>query len=384
MKTLHLIAPFHTVLTPEFDHCAFTAKARRFSTMMKTLGSKYHVIEYANAGSESEADEKVVMLSKDECQSFYRRGKKDLLDQSATIDGPGHRLFSTRLETALRKRLEGASNKEHFVLHMWGNAHQQLAQEIKNYCHVEVGVGHTAAPFGAFRIYESQAWRNHQWGKHEDIAEKIHGTNRYYSWIIPIAYDLGEWPVTIKPETGEKPYFLFLGRIMADKGVYILAHVIRAWFEKHPQDPRLFVFAGRGDFEGVRNECGDWKDRVRYLGPITGEVRRKLIANAEATLAPTKYAEPFGSSAVEGLLCGTPALASDWGAYTETVEHEVNGYRCSLLADWLHALEYARDLDRAAIARDARKRYAMTTLAPCYDRVFERLAEFIGGKGWYA
>jgi glycosyltransferase involved in cell wall biosynthesis len=378
MRTLHLIAPFHTALTREFDHCAFTAKARRFSTMMRTLGSgKYNIIEYANEGSESEADEKVTMLSREECKRLYRRGEKELLDQSAVIDGPGHKLFSERLEVALKKRL---SNREHFILHMWGNAHQQLARENQGSCHVEIGVGHSCAPFDAFRIFESEAWRNHQWGKHEDIAEKIHGTNRYYSWVIPIAYDLSEWPVTLKSE----PYFLFLGRMTGDKGVYILAHVVRAWFEKHPESQYRFVFTGRGDFEGVRNECGQFKDRVRYLGPVEGELRRDLVANAEAMLAPTKFVEPFGSSAVEGLLCGTPALTSNWGAYAETIQHGVNGYRCSLLSDWIFALEHARDLDRRAIATAARERYSMAALAPRYDRVFDRLAEFIGGKGWYA
>lgn len=382
-KTLHLIAPFHTVLTKEFDHCAFTAKARRFSTMMKTLGSKYHIVEYANEGSESEADEKVVMLSKNECQQFYPRGKKDLLDQSATIDGPGHKLFSQRLELELKKRLQGVSSKEHFVLHMWGNAHQQFARENQGFCHVEVGVGHSSAPFDAFRIYESQAWRNHQWGKYEDIAEKIHGTNRYYSWVIPIAYDLHEWPVTPKVET-ERPYFLFLGRLTPDKGLYIILATMRAWFKKYPQDPHLFVFAGRGDFEALRKECGPaLLEHVRYVGSVEGDLRRDLLANAEATLAPTKFAEPFGSSAVEGLLCGTPALTSDWGAYTETVQHGVNGYRCSLLADWLFALEHAKTLNRLAIATAARERYSMAVLAPNYNRVFARLAEFIGGPGWY-
>jgi hypothetical protein len=53
------------------------------------------------------------------------------------------------------------------------------------------------------------------------------------------------------------------------------------------------------------------------------------------------------------------------------------------LADWLFALENARNLDRQAIATAARERYAMAALAPKYDRAFERLAEFIGGNGWY-
>jgi glycosyltransferase involved in cell wall biosynthesis len=174
-----------------------------------------------------------------------------------------------------------------------------------------------------------------------------------------------------------------MGRLTPDKGVYIIAHVMRAWFEKYPEDKHLFVFAGRGDFDGVRKECSAYADKMRYVGPVDGDLRRDLIANAEATLAPTKFAEPFGSSAVEGLLCGTPALTSDWGAYTETVQHGVNGYRCSLLADWLFALENARNLDRQAIATAARERYAMAALAPKYDRAFERLAEFIGGNGWY-
>jgi glycosyltransferase involved in cell wall biosynthesis len=46
---------------------------------------------------------------------------------------------------------------------------------------------------------------------------------------------------------------------------------------------------------------------------------------------PRCYIEPFGGSGVEVLLCGTPLIAVDYGAFTETIIDGVNGFRCHTL-----------------------------------------------------
>jgi hypothetical protein len=53
----HVVAPFHTIPDPEeFSHCAFTQKSLKLVRMLKMAG--YEVVEYANEGSQSNADEK--------------------------------------------------------------------------------------------------------------------------------------------------------------------------------------------------------------------------------------------------------------------------------------------------------------------------------------
>lgn len=135
--------------------------------------------------------------------------------------------------------------------------------------------------------------------------------------------------------------------------------------------------------------------RYEFLGSLTGMQRAPIVGSAVATLMPTGFVEPFGGSGVEGLLTGTPLLASDWGAFTETVQYGVNGWRCKTLGDWLAAikecLERARacpqDLtgtlkNREEIAQAARARYSLEACADKYDRAFRQLAA-LAGKGWY-
>jgi len=66
---LHLVGIFHTQHTIAYSHCAFTGKALRFPKMMR--GQGYYVVEYSNEGSESSANEHVIMLSATEFETLY-------------------------------------------------------------------------------------------------------------------------------------------------------------------------------------------------------------------------------------------------------------------------------------------------------------------------
>ena len=97
---------------------------------------------------------------------------------------------------------------------------------------------------------------------------------------------------------------------------------------------------------------------------------------------PTLFIEPFGGSGVEGMLCGTPLLASDYGAFTETVIPDVTGYRCKTLWDWLDAIENVSKLDRKEIARIARSRYSLEACGKMYDKAFTQMHQ-LHAEGWY-
>jgi len=103
--TLHLIGIFHTKHQDAFSHCAFTGKALRFPKMMQMYD--YEVIEYSNEGSESTANEKVVMLTSEEYEAFYQKRKDtDFYGNDAVIGSDGHKLFEAKLIPALRQRLK--------------------------------------------------------------------------------------------------------------------------------------------------------------------------------------------------------------------------------------------------------------------------------------
>ena len=89
----------------------------------------------------------------------------------------------------------------------------------------------------------------------------------------------------------------------------------------------------------------------------------------------------FGSVAVEAQLCGTPVICTPMGAFTETVEHGITGFRCHTLGEFMAATEAVKKLDRAAIRKRAIEKYSTQAIAPQYEAYFRRIALLNGGRG---
>ncbi len=156
---------------------------------------------------------------------------------------------------------------------------------------------------------------------------------------------------------------LYFGHMRDAKG----QDVVKAVAEERP-DLR-FVLWGRGD-------PSRWVGgNVEYMPPVIGTERAAVLANAIAVMMPSRFVEPFGGSGVEAQLVGTPLLASSWGAFTETVEHGVSGFRCQTRADWLAAIDAAPRLNRKRIAQRARSLYSLEAIGPQYARVFDQVVE---------
>lgn len=356
--TLHLVGIFHTKHTASYSHCAFTGKALRFSKMMRMYG--YRVIEYANAGSESLADEKVEMLTHDEFENMLgNRDKKSFHGDNATVGAPHHRLFEERLVPAMTQRVKPRD----IICHPFGHAHSRLLQDFPNNSHVETGIGYPTLVDGTIKIFESYAWRHYHAGK--DGRQGAH-----YEFVIPNYFDIEDWQPSFKPGK----YYAFLGRIDACKGLDTL-HEIAKFLPNIDKEAKI-VLCGQGDHTRWAHP------NIIYRGPIAGRERSEFMRNAICSLMPTNFIEPFGGSGVEGLLCGTPLIATDYGAFTETVQHGINGFRCKTLADWMQALKKVHDLDRVAIAQAARRTYSLEACGAMYDEAFQKIYQLYD-KGWY-
>jgi glycosyltransferase involved in cell wall biosynthesis len=68
------------------------------------------------------------------------------------------------------------------------------------------------------------------------------------------------------------------------------------------------------------------KRHVTYLGKIGLDVKRPLLRDARALLAPIEWAEPFGLIMIEAMLSGCPVVAYPNGSVPELVEEGVTGY----------------------------------------------------------
>jgi glycosyltransferase involved in cell wall biosynthesis len=349
--------------------------------MMQPLG--YHCIEYHNGESESAAAEKVQMLTKDELYAMTGRHDKTAFHgNTAVLGSPQWTEFDKRLKAALPRYIKDGD----IVCHPFGRAHQDLVKMFPQAHHVETGIGYPDMDFGAFRIFESYAWMHYHYGKtlHFDHNGRLcFGSDQLpvqgcggkeYNWIVPNYFDLDDWDY--QPNQGK--YLLYYGRICSEKGLDVIKAIAEAIDEE-------ILVAGQGSLE-------QWKHpRLKYIGPVTGKARSALVGNAKALLMPTRYIEPFGGAGVEGQLCGTPLIASNFGCFAETIEHGVSGYRCNTLGDYLDAIKLVSGgkISRFKTADRARKMYSMEACAKRFDAIFEQIADLRRpgndplGNGWY-
>ena len=163
---------------------------------------------------------------------------------------------------------------------------------------------------------------------------------------------------------GDGGYFMFIGRLIERKGPHIASMVAEHLGER-------LVVAG----VGTPPAYGE------YVGPV-GVERADLFRGATAIFAPTLYIEPYGTVVPEALMCGTPAITTDFGSFTELIEDGVNGYKCHTLGEFIEAAKVVSMLDRRRIAQDAKDRFGLVPSAVKYEKYFHRLST-LWDKGWY-
>lgn len=359
---LHLLSIPHTVTRKDFSHCAFTGKVQRFGPMLRAEG--FHVIHYGVEGAVSGASEDVELLSTEEHLallgvSAYHTSEARFVGADARADSPVYQQFNYYLRDALRERLQ----PKDVVCLPFGFAHDAAWRDLElitsgQVTVVETGIGYPE-PFSLHRIYESQAWRHWMMGKEGRGGQDWDTVRR--EWVIPNYYDVNDWELG----PGHSNRVVYFGRITDVKGCGLIPRLA-------VERPDLeFVLCGQGDPAPYLTA-----PNIHYVPPVHGDERAALLGNARASLHPSRFVEPFCGAAVEAMLCGTPAVTSNFGAFTETVLDGVTGRRCAFATqDWSRALDEVAVLSRPRIRELAVSRYSMKAIGPQYAQVFNQIRD---------
>ena len=113
------------------------------------------------------------------------------------------------------------------------------------------------------------------------------------------------------------PLLAYTGRVEWEKGLQTLITAMPSLRQRHP-GIRLLV-AGRGSYlEDVQRQAAqqDLNGCVRFLGWVSEEDLRAIVAAADLAVAPSLY-EPFGLVALEAAAMGTPLVVSRAGGLAE-------------------------------------------------------------------
>ncbi len=333
----------HTMPTRDFDWCAYTAKVRKFADMLTTLGH-----------------DPIVYASSDEQRARWFPG--ETWDNTFTdwdVGSPVWQEWNASVITTMRELVRDHTD---IVALIGGWCQHPIADAFPNNMTVEWGIGYKGVLEKSHKVYESWAHLHYMHG------QRWRDDGVFFDTVIPNSFNPDE--LTFSDEQGE--YLLYLGRITQRKGIQIVADVARA---------TGLPLRMAGQLDG-RLDQWDWSGiDMQHLGVVLGDDKAKLLAGARCLLAPTLYLEPFGGVAVEAMMSGTPAITTDFGAFTETVT-PATGFRCSTLADFVRAVDEVDYISRHRCMRLTRERYSTSVVAKQYDAYFARLAT-LWGDGWY-
>lgn len=122
------------------------------------------------------------------------------------------------------------------------------------------------------------------------------------------------------PEVERSREIAFLGRLVSDKGVDLLLRALRL-LKDGGLAPRLSVIGSGPEEENLRalaRELGV-EAQVDFTGPRRGEELARTL-NAHRLLAvPSRWAEPFGVVALEGIACGCGVVGSREGGLADAI-----------------------------------------------------------------
>jgi glycosyltransferase involved in cell wall biosynthesis len=346
----HVISLPHTQTTLDFTACAFTEKVRKFCIMMKNMG--HHVTLYSGDQNEAPCDEHVQChTEKDRLEAV---GSGHYTMASFDASKPHWVRFNNNAIRKLRERLEPRD----FICVIGGYSHKSIADAFPAHMTVEFGIGYPGT-FAKYRVFESYAWMHAIYGAEARLASAADG--KFFDAVIPAYIEKELFPFIEQPEN----YYLFMGRLTERKGYQIAADVC-----KHMGAELLIAGQGTPPSYGT------------YVGVVGAQRRAELFGHATASFAPTIYVEPFGTVVIESQMCGTPAITTDWGAFTETVVNGLSGYRCRTMKEFIEAAENAKSMDRKKIREYAESRYSLEVIQLQYDAYFKKLLT-LWEDGWY-
>lgn len=115
----------------------------------------------------------------------------------------------------------------------------------------------------------------------------------------------------VRSEPGS--YFLFAGRLGAEKGLDVL---LRAW---RGLDMPLHI-AGAGELEPAVVEAARNNPSIRFLGWIDADEMSRQLLGARALVVPSSWYEAFPINILEAMAVGLPTVASRLGSLAEIID----------------------------------------------------------------
>jgi glycosyltransferase involved in cell wall biosynthesis len=172
---------------------------------------------------------------------------------------------------------------------------------------------------------------------------------------------------------------VFLGRLVSDKGVDLLLLAL-ASLRDRGLIGQLTIIGSGPEEPLLRDLVGQLAlgEQVQFAGPQGGEALVQLLNRHRIMVVPSRWEEPFGIVALEGIACGCVIVGSSGGGLPEAIGPcgvtFPNGDHAALAEGLRRLLDSEQEIGRLRNAARAHlRKFTARAVADAYLAVFHRL-----------
>lgn len=171
-------------------------------------------------------------------------------------------------------------------------------------------------------------------------------------------------------------YLLFFGRIHPEKGTSESIEIAK-------QSGRKLIISGIiQDQEYFDHKVKPYINNadVVFVGNSAPKERDELLGGAYALLHPIHFAEPFGMSVAEAMMCGTPVIAFNAGSMPELIQNEKTGFLVNTVSEAVDAVNGIQDISRSFCRDWSHAAFSKEVMIKGYLDVYNRILDKENGS----
>lgn len=178
------------------------------------------------------------------------------------------------------------------------------------------------------------------------------------------------------PPGRRRQYALALGRVCPEKGLHDAVEAARLAGVPLGIGGQVFPYPAHQAY--FRDLLAPRLDRARrFLGPVAGRRKRRLIGSARCLVVPSLVPETSSLVAMEALAAGTPVVARRVGALPDLIDHGRTGFLVEDVPQMAAAIRACEGLDPEDCRAAARSRFSAARMIEDYVQLFNTLS---GGR----
>lgn len=123
-----------------------------------------------------------------------------------------------------------------------------------------------------------------------------------------------------RPEIQRDRDLAFLGRLVSDKGADLLLNSL-ALLKQQGLQLKLTIIGQGPEENHLQQQAKSLgiSEQVNFVGVVMGEALARLLNAHKILVVPSRWQEPFGIVALEGIACGCVVVGSDQGGLKDAI-----------------------------------------------------------------